>query len=246
MSPRTRAITGVAALAVLGAVLVVAVFGLEPFGHYPGPHGDLVARSVPDQRQATALVSAVTFDVRGFDTLGEEFILFAAVCGAAALLRARRRERGDDAPRPSRPQPSFAARTVGGALVAPVLVLFAYVTLHGHIGPGGGFQGGVMGAGALLLAYAAGQTVRLKRGGTMAALEVTEAVGGAAFLALALGTLAAAGATLQNALPLGTAGMLLSAGTIPLGNIAVGIEVAGGVALVLAEFLERALLEDAE
>jgi multicomponent Na+:H+ antiporter subunit B len=127
-----------------------------------------------------------------------------------------------------------------------VLVLFAYVTLHGHIGPGGGFQGGVIGAGALLLAYAAGQTVRLKRGGTMAALEVTEAVGGAAFLALALGTLVAAGATLQNALPLGTAGMLLSAGTIPLGNIAVGIEVAGGVALVLAEFLERALLGDPE
>ncbi|MEP6952566.1 MAG: MnhB domain-containing protein [Solirubrobacteraceae bacterium] len=246
MTPRTRAIAGSIALAVLGGVMVVAVFGLEPFGHYPGPYGDLVARIVPDQRQATALVSAITFDVRGFDTLGEEFILFAAVCGAAALLRARRRERGDDAPRPSRPEPSFAARTVGGALVAPVLVLFAYVTLHGHISPGGGFQGGVVGAGALLLAYAAGQTVRLKRGGTMAALEVTEAVGGAAFLALAIGTLVAAGAMLQNDLPLGTAGMLLSAGTIPIGNIAVGVEVAGGVALVLAEFLEHALLEDPE
>jgi multicomponent Na+:H+ antiporter subunit B len=135
---------------------------------------------------------------------------------------------------------------VGGALVAPVLVLFAYVTLHGHIGPGGGFQGGVIGAGALLLTYAAGQTMRLQRGGAMAALEVTEAVGGAAFLALALGTLVAAGVTLQNVLPLGTAGMLLSAGTIPLGNIAVGIEVAGGVALVLAEFLERALLGEPE
>ena len=37
-----------------------------------------------------------------------------------------------------------------------------------------------------------------------------------------------AGATLKNVLPLGTTGMLLSAGTIPVGNIAVGIEVAGG------------------
>ena len=246
MTPRTRAIAGGVALAVLGGVMVIAVFGLEPFGHYPGPYGDLVARLVPGRRQASALVSAITFDVRGFDTLGEEFILFAAVCGSAALLRARRREQGDDAPRPSRPEPSFAARTVGGALVAPVLVLFAYVTLHGHISPGGGFQGGVVGAGALLLAYAAGQTLRPKRAGTMAALEVTEAVGGAAFLALALGTLVAAGATLQNDLPLGTAGMLLSAGTIPIGNIAVGVEVAGGVALVLAEFLERTLLETPE
>jgi hypothetical protein len=78
----------------------------------------------------------------------------------------------------------------------------------------------------------------------MAGLEVTEALGGAAFIVLALGTLVAAGATLQNALPLGSAGMLLSAGTIPVGNVAVGVEVAGGVALVLAEFLERALQKD--
>ncbi len=246
MSRRARTWMAGLALVVLAGVLVVAVGGLEPFGNYPGPYGDLVARIVPERRQASALVSAVTFDVRGFDTLGEEMILFAAVCGAAALLRERRRERGADAPRPRRPEPSFAARAVGGALVAPVLVVFAYVTLHGHISPGGGFQGGVLGAGALLLAYAAGQSVRLKRAGTMAALEVTEALGGAGFLALALGTLVAAGATLQNALPLGSAGMLLSAGTIPVGNVAVGVEVAGGVALVLAEFLERALLEEAD
>jgi multicomponent Na+:H+ antiporter subunit B len=246
MTPRVRAIAGGVALLVLGAVLLVATGGLEPFGHYPGPYGDLVARLVPEGRQATALVSAVTFDVRGFDTLGEELILFAAVCGSAALLRAQRRDRGDDAPQPRRPQPSFAARLVGGALVAPVLVVYAYEMLHGHIGPGGGFQGGVLGAGALLLAYAAGQSVQLRRGGSMAALEVLEAIGGAAFLLLALGTLVAAGATLQNDLPLGTSGNLLSAGTIPVGNIAVGVEVAGGVALVLAEFLERALLKDPE
>ena len=244
MSRRTRTIMGALALLVLGAVMGVAAGGLEAFGDYPGPYGDLVAKLVPEQRQATALVSAVTFDVRGFDTLGEELILFAAVCGSAALLRRRRVERGEDAPRPERPKASFATRAVGGALVAPMLVFAAYVTLHGHIGPGGGFQGGVLGAGALLLAYAAGQSVRLRRAGSLAGLEVTEAVGGAAFLLLAVGTLIAAGATLQNDLPLGTAGMLLSAGTIPIGNIAVGIEVAGGVALVLAEFLERALLDD--
>ena len=38
--------------------------------------------------------------------------------------------------------------------------------------------------------------------------------------------------------------MLLSAGTIPVGNVAVGIEVAGAVALIFAEFLEQALLEE--
>lgn len=244
MTRRIRVALLLPALGVVAALLVRGFVGLPSFGNYKGPYGYVLNRVATPERHTTNVVAATVFDYRGIDTLGEELILFAAVCGVAALLRARRREQGDDAPRPSRPEPSFAARMVGGTLVAPVLVVFAYVTLHGHVSPGGGFQGGVLGAGALLLAYAAGQTVRLKRAGTMAALEVTEALGAAAFLALALGTLVAVGATLQNALPLGSAGMLLSAGTIPVGNVAVGVEVAGGVALVLAEFLERALLED--
>ena len=124
----------------LGAVLVVAVTGLEPFGHYPGPYGDVVAQVVPGERHTGQLVAATTFDVRGFDTLGEELILFAAACGCAALLRAAPRARDDDAPAPQRPVPSFAARALGGALVGPVLVLAAYVTLHGHLTPGGGFR----------------------------------------------------------------------------------------------------------
>jgi multicomponent Na+:H+ antiporter subunit B len=243
---RMRSVLALAALGVLGAVLVVAVTGLEPFGHYPGPYGDVLARVVPGERHTGQLVAAAVFDYRGFDTLGEEMILFAAACGCAALLRVRRREREDDAGAPARPVPSFAARAMGAALVGPVLVLGAYVIAHGHITPGGGFSGGVIVAGALLLAYAAGQVVRLRRVGSITLLEGAEALGAAGFLALALGGLIAAGALLQNFLPLGTSGMLLSAGTIPVGNVAVGIEVAGAVALIFAEFLEQTLLEEPE
>jgi multicomponent Na+:H+ antiporter subunit B len=99
-------------------------------------------------------------------------------------------------------------------------------------------------AGALLLAYAAGQSVRLRRVRSIVLLEGVEALGAAGFLALALAGLIAAGSLLENFLALGTPGMLLSAGTIPVGNVAVGLEVAGAVALVFAEFLEQALLEE--
>ncbi|HEX6743945.1 MAG TPA: MnhB domain-containing protein [Solirubrobacteraceae bacterium] len=238
-----------AALGVLGAVLVVAVTGLEPFGHYPGPYGDVLAKVVPDERHTGQLVAATVFDYRGFDTLGEEMILFAAVCGCAALLRVLREEgeegeEGEGAP--ARPVPSFAARALGAALVGPVMVLAAYVVAHGHLTPGGGFSGGVVAAGALLLAYAGGQGLRLRRVGSTTLLEGAEALGAAGFLALALAGLIAAGTLLKNFLALGTSGMLLSAGTIPVGNVAVGLEVAGAVALVFSEFLEQALLGDAE
>jgi multicomponent Na+:H+ antiporter subunit B len=224
-------------------VLVVAVTGLEPFGHYPGPYGDVLARVVPGERHTGQLVAATVFDYRGFDTLGEEMILFAAACGCAALLRVLRREHEEE-DAPARPVPSFAARAMGAALVGPVLVLGAYVIAHGHLTPGGGFSGGVVVAGALLLAYAAGQGVRLRRVRSIVLLEGVEALGAAGFLALALAGLIAAGSLLENFLALGTPGMLLSAGTIPVGNVAVGLEVAGAVALVFAEFLEQALLEE--
>jgi multicomponent Na+:H+ antiporter subunit B len=242
MSRRVRCVVALVALGVLGAVLVVAVGDLEPFGHYPGPYGDALAKVVPGERHTGQLVAATVFDYRGFDTLGEELILFAAACGCVALLRVRRRERGDGAA-PERSAPSIAARALGGALVGPVLVLAAYVVVHGHLTPGGGFSGGIFGAGALLLAYAADSRMRLRRVGSIQLLEVVEAIGAGGFVLVALGALVAVGATLQNFLPLGTSGMLLSAGTIPVGNVAVGIEVTGAVALVIAEFLEQALLE---
>jgi multicomponent Na+:H+ antiporter subunit B len=243
---RMRGVLAIAALGVLGAVLVLAVTGLEPFGHYPGPYGDVLAKVVPGERHTGQLVAATVFDYRGFDTLGEEMILLAAVCGCAALLRVRRREREDDDEAPARPVPSFAARAMGAALVGPVMVLAAYIIVHGHLTPGGGFSGGVIAAGALLLAYAAGQGIRLGRVGSIGLLEGAEALGAAGFLAMAIAGLIAAGALLKNFLALGTSGMLLSAGTIPVGNVAVGLEVAGAVALVFAEFLEQALLEDSE
>jgi multicomponent Na+:H+ antiporter subunit B len=244
VSRRARCALALVALAALGASLVAAVGGLKPFGHYPGPYGDVVAKVVPAARHDGQLVAALTFDVRGFDTLGEELILFAAACGCAALLRLRRRERGHDGAAPRRPVPSFAARALGASLVGPVVVVSAYVVVHGHLTPGGGFSGGVVGGAAMLLAYSAGQRVRLGRVGSIGLLEVTEAVGAGAFLLLALAGLVTMGVTLQNILPLGTSGMLLSAGTIPVGNVAVGLEVAAAVALVFAEFLEQALLEE--
>jgi multicomponent Na+:H+ antiporter subunit B len=243
---RARSALTLAALAVLGAVLVVAVTGLEPFGHYPGPYGDVLAKVVGDERHTGQLVAATVFDYRGFDTLGEEMILFAAVCGCAALLRVLRREHEDGEGAPARPVPSFAARAMGAALVGPIIVLGAYVVAHGHLTPGGGFSGGIVVGGALLLAYAGGQGLRLRRVGSITVLEGAEALGAAGFLALALAGLIAAGTLLKNFLALGTSGMLLSAGTIPVGNVAVGLEVAGAVALVFSEFLEQALLEDPE
>ena len=98
----------------LAALLVWGSTGLPDFGDYRRLYGQLLNRVAVPERHTTDVVTAINFDYRGFDTLGEEFILFAAVLGLALLLReSARRDRGrqidDDAPRRRAP-PTSAAR----------------------------------------------------------------------------------------------------------------------------------------
>ena len=108
-------------------------------------------------------------------------------------------------------------------LLVPFTVLLAiYITAHGHLTPGGGFQGGVIAASALLLIYIGGEYVALRRVRPLSLVEVSEASGAAAFVLIGVGGIIFAGAFLENFLPLRTPGSLVSAGTIPLLSFAVG------------------------
>jgi multicomponent Na+:H+ antiporter subunit B len=243
---RRRVVPATIALAVLGGLVAWAVTGLRDFGHPPEPYASAAVRLALNDRHVTNTVAGVTFDVRGIDTLGEELILFSAAIGATLLLRAQRAERREREAAEEREETrrliSSSLRALGAVLVGPTLVLGVYVVVHGQLTPGGGFQGGVILAAALLLVYAAGQLLALERVRPIDLVEVAESVGAAAFVLVAIGGLVFGAAVMENFLPLGTQGSLLSGGTIPVLNVAVGVEVAGAVTLILTEFLDQALL----
>jgi multicomponent Na+:H+ antiporter subunit B len=231
---------GVALLALWG------YWGLPDFGHYRGPYGDVLNAVAVPERHITDVVTAVNFDYRGFDTLGEEFILFAAVIGVAILMRAQRdeeeREASEFAFGRSAPRTSDAVRALAIALVGPTVVTGVYIVAHGHLTPGGGFQGGVVLATALLLVYLAADYSVLRKVAPFSLVEVCEAVGGGGFALIGLAGFVAGVAYLENVLPLGTVGALNSAGIVPLINLSVGLEVAAGFVLILVEFLEQTLM----
>jgi multicomponent Na+:H+ antiporter subunit B len=233
-------------VAAFGVVLVAGLTGLPDFGHYQGPYGTVLAHLAVPQRRATDVVTAVNFDYRAFDTLGEEFILFAAVLGVALVLREGRSEHERTPEEPADHHrfsgTSRALGALGVALVGPTLAIGLYIVSHGQLSPGGGFQGGVILAAAALLAFLAGEYLALRVVAPHAFVEFWEATGAAAYGLVGLGGLLFATVFFENFIELGTPGKVLSSGTIPISNLAVGIEVAGAFLLLWTEFFDQALV----
>ena len=245
MSPPVRRAMFAVAGAGLLALVAWGMAGLPGFGHYGGPYGTVVDRRAVPDRHATNVVSAVNFDYRGFDTVGEEFILFVAVMAVAMLLRTARRERRRDpsarAAEEALPDTSDAVRVAGVALICPAVLIGLNLVSHGQSTPGGGFQGGLMLASAPLLLFLVGRYLVFRRLNPVGMLDLGEGSGAGGFVIVGVIGVIAGTAFLENVLPLGRPGSVFSAGTLPLISVSVGLEVAAGIVLVMFEFLEQAL-----
>jgi multicomponent Na+:H+ antiporter subunit B len=229
--------------AAAAALAVGGLAGLAPFGHYPGPYGDIINAVGTSQRHVTNMVTAVTFDYRGFDTLGEEYMLFTAVTGVALLLRDARGTAANARPKRIRGRPRLGrseAVMAAGRWFAPVTMVYGiYVVLHAQLTPGGGFQGGVVIASALLFFYL-GEGYRQWRETVRApVLDPLEAAGTGLYAAAGFAGLLSGHAFLENVLPLGTTGDLVSGGLIIVLNLGVALAVAAGFALLFVEFLQE-------
>lgn len=257
MTPGQRRWLFLAGAAGLVAFVLWGLLRLPGVGHYPGPYGDLVNALAVAQTHATGVVSAVNFDYRGFDTLGEEFILFAAATGVSVVLRHLRQEQetsaeeepggsssGDGGPGGRQVPPTGdAIRLVCLAFTGPTLVVGWYIVSHGQVSPGGGFQGGVILASAFLLVYLAGQFLALDRISPTDLTDAVEAVGAGSFAAIGLAALGLGTAYLTDVLPLGNSpGSVDSSGTIALISFFVGIGVTAAFILIVSEFLDQTLL----
>lgn len=209
---------------------------LPAFGHDHHLYRDLAVREAFSHATAN-VVASVNFDQRALDTFGEETILFASVTGVMALLRPAVEER--EYHHSDRRAALDSTRFVGYLLLPVTLAMGLDVVVHGHLTPGGGFQGGVVLATGLHLLYITGSFRALDRLRPVNAFDIGEALGAAAFAGIGIAGLITGGAFLVNLLPTGTRGQLLSSGSVPLLNAAVGVAVACGMTVLLAQFLAQ-------
>jgi len=139
----------------------------------------------------------------------------------------------------------FGADVLFGAIV----IFGLYIIMHGHLTPGGGFQGGAVvatGVALVIVAYSYEEVIGMVK---KFVLTIQESAGlvmfaGVALIAIGLGTtfffnfLANSGSLFGMTVPFGpNSGELNTGGVLPLMNIAVGIEVWGGLAIIILYML---------
>jgi multicomponent Na+:H+ antiporter subunit B len=125
-------------------------------------------------------------------------------------------------------------------IICGIIFLYGiYIVLHGHLTPGGGFAGGTIIAGSFILLIIAfgSEFLALKKEETGSSILESSAI--LIFLVVASAGLliGAFGIFFVNFLPLGRIGNLISAGVIPVFNIAVGIEVAAALLTIFLALL---------
>ncbi|MDX2463439.1 MAG: DUF4040 domain-containing protein [Porticoccus sp.] len=143
---------------VAGALIVYATFDKPRLGDPDAPVHQHVApwylEKTPELIDIPNVVTAILGSFRGYDTLGEVFVVLTAAIGVMLLLGTRHRK----AASPVQPASSsdglrhHLIPRVLGRLLIPFIVLFGlYVQFHGEYGPGGGFQAGALVAAAVIL-----------------------------------------------------------------------------------------------
>ncbi len=209
-------------------ILIILVFFavmLLPFAKDLTPFRELSStaqkyvKAGPDELGGANLVTSVIVTYRGLDTLGEIAVLFIATAGVGFFLR-----REGNTKEKKRRSSSEILQS-GSAFLFPLILLFGvYIFLHGHLTPGGGFQGGVILASGIVLILLSRASTRVND----TVLHLVESLSGAAYVTIGvLGLVLVAGIGFLDTtiIDLGEFGRLLSAGAIPLIYSFIGLKV---------------------
>ena len=218
---------------ILVGLLLYTVSYLPKTGNPTNPDNNEVSeRYIESGLQETGalnIVSGMILTYRAFDTFGETNVLFIATCCVMVLLMVddailKKQEVKND----RRYEPKNDAILQGTAFVlCPIVFIFGiYVILNGHLSPGGGFSGGaILGAGLILYVSAFGfkKTQRFFNEHIYKIAKITAlcmyGIIGSYFYILGANCI-------ENHIPLGTPGHILSGGIILPIDICVGLEVA--------------------
>ncbi len=223
-----RKIISVLLLSIVAVGIYLSVSHI-PFGAPKTKVGGHYVEQGMEETGAANMVTSVVVIYRGFDTLGEVTVLFIAAVGLAAVLGIAGQQGFPREPA------SFVLRNACVVIFPLILLCGTYIFAHGHLTPGGGFQGGVVIASAFVLSYLGGRERRISK----RLFGSVESLAGLVFVTTGLIGLAVGGYFLSRILPNGRPYSLLSAGIIPIIYIAIGFKVGSELAGIIDNLIEE-------
>jgi len=137
---------------------------------------------------------------------------------------------------------SKIVRTVANQLILFILIFGLYVIAHGHLTPGGGFQGGAVIVSGVVMLLVAFSSKELKKSLRERLLSIMESTGALIFSILAFAGISTAffynflvGTPIFGRIPPTgpNPGDIWTGGVIPLMNLAVGLKVIAGLSAVV-------------
>ncbi len=155
-------------VAVLGTLLIYASFDMPRLGDPEAPVHQHVApyylEKTPELMGFPNVVTAVLASFRGYDTLGEVFVVFAAAIGVLFILGVNPRDKSSAQRSHNKGLRHHLIPQHVGTLLIPFIILFGlYTQFHGEYGPGGGFQAGaIIATGIILYALLEGERAALR------------------------------------------------------------------------------------
>ena len=174
-----------------------------------------------EKSKVANVITAIVVNYRGLDTLGEVTVLFLATTGIASILYRRKEEENTETERLSLPS-STIVRSGARVLFPMIALLGIYVFIHGHLTPGGGFQGGTIVATGFLLMLISYKGFNTNHNN----MVWIESLAGLSFIFLGIWGLVSDNTFLGNIPEVGKLNSLISGGLIPIIYIAVGFKVA--------------------
>lgn len=221
---------------ILTVILLLLVFGLMVVNLFDRsldfskmPLDEVDGSYYVEEPVVSNMVTGVVVDYRSFDTLGEVTVLFVSSLGVAFILGGLTehiRFKFED---------SFFLR-VGSKVLFPIIIIIGvFMFIHGHLTPGGGFPGGALIAGAMLLLYMSNSEFR----NNLKGFKVLEGTMGSIYVLLGIAGILVGNYFLENILDLGNIGDLVSGGLIPIVYILIGLKVGSELTGIFDYFMKE-------
>ncbi len=142
-------------IAALAALLLYVVANMPPMGDPANPTATHVIprylENAEEETHTENVITGIILNYRGYDTMGEVTVIFCALAAVLAVLGRERRGAIEGFVDRSEVVSSTIVRTMVRFMVPFILLFSLYTIFHGESSPGGGFQGGAIIGGSMIV-----------------------------------------------------------------------------------------------